>query len=730
MSNHVRRNVPVALVIVALAWACSSDETTSAGSGGGPSGTGAQGGTAGTAGSGGGAGSSGAGGTAGTSGAAGIAGTGGKSGAAGTGGTGGLAGASGSAGNISAIWASEGGDKVAQAELRASQPNGRAFRDHVFDGDRIRIAGARNEVVNFNLVLEAATEPATDVHVSFDTLTGPGGATIQSQPATGNGVFQWVGRPIELFYVRYLSIKGLSQLGYESYYDERHAPERLRRPWSGNGLAESGTVWQDRPDHDAAYPDIAVPIELVPSFDIASGHNQSVWTDVYIPRDATPGLYAGVITITQGGGNVATVPVELTVHKFALPETPTAKTMLYWSGENINDRHLGMSYVASGPDADRARLIQDRHVLLAHRHRISVMGDGSNIQDDEGAADQPSPSAAARLRGDFFTAANGYEGPGVNVGNGVYSVGTYGSWSGSWGNSEQQMRQHADAWVTWFEANAPEAEYFLYLIDESSDYAQIELWSQWLENNPGPGHRLDSMATISLPAAAANTPTLDIPTSAAGFGLTSAWETSAQQYTQDPDKHFYLYNGTRPGAGCFMTEDDGVALRVVGWIQYKKHIDRWFYWESTYYDDFQGGSGKLNLFESAHTFGSYTSDDPVEGQTGWNYSNGDGVLFYPGTDTVFPAESYGVDGPLASLRLKYWRRGIQDHDYLALASQINPSAVDAIVQNIIPSVVWDVGVDEPSDPTYVHADISWSTDPDVWEDARAELASIINDATP
>ena len=33
---------------------------------------------------------------------------------------------------------------------------------------------------------------------------------------------------------------------------------------------------------------------------------------------------------------------------------------------------------------------------------------------------------------------------------------------------------------------------------------------------------------------------------------------------------------------------------------------------------------------------------------------------YPGTDKIFKKQSYGIRGPIASLRLKFWRRGIQD----------------------------------------------------------------------
>jgi hypothetical protein len=625
---------------------------------------------------------------------------------------------------ISAVWANEGGDKVAQEELRVGAPNGRKVLNRCWDGTKITIFGAKNEVVNFNLVIEAASQAATNVTVSFNTLTGPANATIHSATATGNGVFNWIGRPIELFYIRYLQIKGLSRLGYENYYDERHVPERLRRPWSGDGAANSGTKWVDRPDHDKSYPDIAVPLELKPSFSIAAGKNQSIWSDIYIPRDIPPGAYTGQVTITESGAPTRTIPVELTVYGFSLPDMPGAKTMLYYSSDNVNERYLGQGWI-SGAGEPRAKLIQDRHFLLAHRHKISMIGDGSAISSDDTSADHPAGFFASRLRGDFFSATNAYDGPGVNIGNNVYSVCTYGGWQSSWGTNQAAMRQHSDGWVNWFEANSPETEYFLYLIDESSNYAQTEIWAQYLANNPGPGHRLKSMATISLPAAVANTPTLQIPTSGAGFGIPSAWEGPANQYSHDVTRRFFLYNGGRPASGCFMTEDDGVAMRANAWIQYKKHINRWFYWESTYYNDFQGGSGKMDLFQSAHTFGSYSTNDAVQGQTGWNYSNGDGVLFYPGTDTLFPSNSYGVDGPFASLRMKQWRRGLQDYDYLAMAAQVDPMAVQNIVTGIVPKVVWEVGVADTNDPSWVKADISWSTDPDVWEGARSNLVQIL-----
>jgi hypothetical protein len=629
-------------------------------------------------------------------------------------------------GNISAVWANSGEDKVTQDELRVGNPNGRKVLNRLWDGTKIILSGAKNEVVDFNMILEASTQTATGVSVSFNTLTGPGGVTINSIPTSGNGVFNWVNRPIELFYVRYLQIKGLSVLSY-SLYDERHVPLRMRRPWTGEGIAVPGTTWQDRPDHDKFYPDIAVPLELVPSFNIAAGKNQAIWSDIYIPKNVPAGVYQGNVTITEGA-NIKTVPVELTVYNFALPDKPSAKTMVAYGGENVNNRFFGQSWI-TGANTSKAKAIQDRYFFLAHRHKISLIGDDSFISGDmDNTVDHPSPNFAARLQDSFFTAANGYDGPGVNVGNGVYSVGTYGEWylyGNKWGDTQAHVWQHSDAWVNWFDQNAPGVEYFLYLIDESTNYPQIEQWSQWLKNNPGPGSRLKSFATIPLPIAVVNTPTLEMPASVFWNGTSADWEAPALQYSNDPVKRFYMYNGRRPGSGSSAIEDDGVAMRELAWGQYKKHINRWFYWEATYYNDFQDGGGIVDLFNSAHTFGSISGTDGIVGETGFNYSTGDGVLLYPGTDKLFPGSSYGVDGPFASLRLKYWRRGLQDYDYLTLAQQIDPAAVQAIVSSMVPKVLWEYGVSSLSDPTWVRTDISWPTDPDAWESARVQLASII-----
>ena len=621
---------------------------------------------------------------------------------------------------ISAVWANNGEDKITRDELRASS-NPSGVINSLWDGATIRLFGARNEVVAFNLCLEAAGRMADDVTISFNRLEGPGGSVIDSRSMTDDSIFDFTGRDIELFYLRYLEIEGMSRLSYESY-DERHIPERLRRPWTDNGRG-SGT-WIDRPDHNKFYPDIAVPLELVSTFDIQTGRNQSIWVDIYIPKDIPAGIYNGTVEIAEDGVTEYQVPVELTVRSFSLPELPSARTMLFISTENINLRYLGVSYPDQGTALYQQSLqLANRHFQSAHRHRISLI-------DGYQPPHRMDEAWTARLSGDLFTSANGYRGPGEEIGNNVYSIGTYGSWPWQ-GGGESAMRSNTDEWANWFNSRTftTPVDYFLYLIDESSDFPQIEEWSRWINNNPGSGSQVLSMATVSLVDGVNQTPSLDIPDSGTATGIKSDFQNAADSLLASSDRHFWMYAAYRPNVGSMAIEDDGVSPRVTAWAQFKKKVERWFYWESTYYDNFQGGTGQTNVFQSAFTFGGHSGYDSVLGETGWNYGNGDGVLFYPGTDLTFPANSYGVNGPFASLRLKHWRRGIQDVDYLTMASEIAPARVAKIVATMIPKILWEYGVDDPGDPTWIRTDISWSTDPDRWEAARAELADIIDSAS-
>jgi hypothetical protein len=624
-------------------------------------------------------------------------------------------------GPITAVWANTGEDKVTREELRASRGR-RSVINSAWAGSKVTLFGAKNEVVAFNMVLEAANTAARDVTVTFDTLNGPDGAQIHSTPArNAAGMFNWVNRDIELFYVRYLTIRGLSVLSYGNY-DERHIPTKLRRPKAADGSYRGD--WTDRPNHDKAYPDIAVPMEAVKEFAIPARHNQSIWVDIYIPKTVPAGTYVGKVLIRVNGRVQYSVPVRLTVRDFELPDAPSSKTMIATNYSDVAKRYTGVEYPNPGTPQDAlTKRVMDRQMMLAHRHKLSM------IDDNGGASawtqDAPRPEWVPRLTGALFTNANGYRGPGEGVGNNVFSIGTFGAWQDWWGTpTAANMATHTNGWETWFRQHSPSTERFLYLIDESDNYAQTQKWANWVQSNSGPGGTLPTFATADLLESASLMPSLDITASWIAVADPKTWNPAVAE-EKAVGHSVFSYNGMRPASGSFATEDEGVALRELAWGQYKKGINRWFFWNATYYNDYQGGRGDTNVFDTAQTFGGAPSRDPVLGMTGWNSSNGDGVLFYPGTDKIFKGESYGIDGPIASLRMKFWRRGVQDVDYLAMAAKIDPAAVQAIVKQMVPKVMWEVGVGDPSDPSWVMGPVYWSTDPDVWEQARDQLADII-----
>lgn len=648
------------------------------------------------------------------------------------------------AGNITAVWANDGGDKVSRDELRISRQKenltGKTI-NRTWDGHTITLFGAHNEVVSFNLVLEAPSAQAGNVSVSFDSLTGPNGAKIADtfHPTTDNfgaSFFNWVGRPIELFYTRYQQITGLSYLG--TFNQDNLVPIRFK--------PVGGSAWTNRPDANKFYPDPLVPLELVPAFTIAAGQNQSIWGDIYIPKTAPAGLYTGQVIVKENGSVSWTIPIQLTLYPFTLPDKPSATTFAWLSADNFQTLLLGykLNTITNPPSPDQVRADNafDRAYQVLHRHKMDAIGETICIQDPPcpyGVTNcTPCPRMLPRLNGTLFTAANGYDGPGVGVGVQTYSIATWGNLSWQWAD-EQSAWNSMDTWEKWFEANSPQTERFIYLCDEAGcNLSNAEKWSQWIRDDPGPGHNILSFATRPMVWAYNDVPSLEVPCTPGGgatcplnangsyqetcSNMLSMNASTAQFYKTTPGRRLWAYNGGEPFTGSMNTEADGVSMRELPWGQYKLGIQRWFYWLANGFNA-HPFTDPVTFYTSPPAISStQCAPDASLGHTGCD--NGNAMLVYPGADIRNPSDSYGVDGVFPSVRLNAWRRGIQDVDYLVLAAAINPQAVQALVQSMVPYAQWQ----------YPTTDIwgtgltskSWSSDPDVWEAARAQLAAIIS----
>ena len=558
-------------------------------------------------------------------------------------------------GELAGLWAVDDGTKVVASALNHRLRAGNAI--YRADQHRVEIFAARNEIVAFQVILVGGVAPTQGVGVQLPSV-GP----IRNGRRSNDPDHYYVGRRIELFQQHYLRIHSRTQ-----------------------GLAwDSWTASQ--PKIDGEIPDALVPLQPGSRLQVPGRKNRGIWIDIFVPKDTAAGTYRGQLQVTVGGKpcglTKCTLTIQLKVLPQTLPDVPTSKTMLYFSGSD-NDRNFMAARYFKDPwetALPALKQLRLRHYHLGRRHRITMI---------TGRDDKPTQELLDRLSGAAFTARAGYMGPGEGVGQDLYSINTYGG--------ELKPRQ-AQAWHDWFTKNAPDTRHFLYVIDEPTD-EQLKK-AQQIAKQASP---LPTFVTMDYSSK------LDVDIYAAPAG---SFARKRAEAAKRAGKEQWIYNGRRPFTGSFVTDDVAVATRVNPWIQYRYRIPRWFYWESTYYLDFQGERGNINVWREAQNFRNKWGDR----------LNGDGLLIYPGRDRRFPEEDRGLDFPIPSIRLKNWRRGIQDVEYLVLADRAGHSAeVDRLLAALIPRVLDQTEDGEP---------VSWPDDGERWFAARQYLAKLLNSETP
>lgn len=349
------------------------------------------------------------------------------------------------------IWVANSHDKVTRDELRLNESQD--VTSNIWDGTNVSIFGAKNEVVSFQTIIEVPLKTSGAVTIDFDTLTHADTSTIETTtPATGEGVFDYTDRDIENFYVRYLQIIGMSELqsGPCKYgYDERACYKDMKRPDNNGSFAyldlctddaecRAGdqTAWADRPNADKYYPEILIPLELESGFTITKNRNQSIWTDIYIPDDASTGDYTGNLVVSIGGTPYKTIPITLEVKSFSLPDTFQAKSWTYLSDEDLWQRHFGQRYPEWANELggewnlrDDAIVIYRNLFKLFKRNRQSAtIGRGHQVLEwIENDSYVEGTVYDELFSGSLFTSTYGYDGPGYNTPTDVHSIYTYGT---------------------------------------------------------------------------------------------------------------------------------------------------------------------------------------------------------------------------------------------------------------------------------------------------------------
>jgi len=82
---------------------------------------------------------------------------------------------------------------------------------------------------------------------------------------------------------------------------------------------------------------------------------------------------------------------------------------------------------------------------------------------------------------------------------------------------------------------------------------------------------------------------------------------------------------------------------------------------------------------------------------------------------VFPDQDRQYPGPMSSIRMKMYRRGVQDYEYMWLAEQAGyAQEVGWVLDNVLPDVMWEA----PEVP-------NWSNSNATYEEARADIAALM-----
>jgi hypothetical protein len=539
--------------------------------------------------------------------------------------------------NVRAIWAVSDGEKIERDELNSPHRRGNA----VWDGKKIKLFGARNEVIAFQLIVETGASGIKQLSATLRELTLKDGRQKIIYRPPGSDPSQSASRPIQLFSLNYLNVTRAT--GASWFY--KSAAARPQDP----------TGWK--------------PVQLVPEnaragrggFPLAvePNQNQAIWVEIYTARDLPAGIYQGQVMINADGKRSA-LPVELELFDFTLPDESSLPAMVYYEG--------------SQPELYQGRNLDAEYHRFAHRHRIELVSAYSI---------EAVKAAASRFSGDDFTKANGYEGPGEGTGNRIVPATFYGP--GKEFDERASAWRKADEWMTFLKGRLPHAITFLYLPDEPSraQYSYIRQIAENIHSNPGPGGKLPTLVTKHYVKELDGA--IDI------WNASGLWfDIKQAEAERAKGRQYWTYNGGRPAIGALLIDTPATDARVIPWACFKHGVEVYFQWHGVHWrhNSQKQGERNQNVWLNPITFDNRGQPNkPVNDQ---NFANGDGVLLYPGEEKLHPEQDRGIAGPISTIQLANLRRGLQDHLYLTMARKLGlDAAVAEALQAVVPRVFSD-----------------------------------------
>jgi hypothetical protein len=523
------------------------------------------------------------------------------------------------------------GEKITLTVLNSMERIGQ--NQKTYGADTVKIRAAKNEVESFQVVVTALKENINVVKVEVSDLIGQDGSKI------GKG-------SIRLFREEYVRVR-MSTPRAElppGLYPDPLIP--FINPLTGQSikpLTRTRKRWGE-PVTTSGHDMYALP------FEVFKGQNQAIWVDVHVPKNISAGIYSGQFRVWAKGGISDQTPIAVTVWDFTLPDGPTHRN--HFGGFRNITRYFNTEL-----DSDRFKQIEMRYCRAMAEHRINppiprhllpqVNDDGSlNIIPERHKAlkefitklhvtDFEIPRApfarlsSSTLRPDYKTISPA--------------------------NRRKAQRYYRD-FYEYLKDNGWEKRAYLYMLDEPNlrgNYEQVLVLGQLVhEAVPQLKCLVVEQTYLQDPSWPDIDPAVDIWCPLWSFidrktiNDKIAHGDEVWSYTalvQRAPRYHPQYQRVKDFDPPYWHIDRPLTVyRVPTWINYQYDITGLLYWSTV--------TVVLDPWSNpafAHP----------------RHYNGGGFLFYPGVPC-------GIDGPIASMRMKNIRDGMEDYEYFVILKKL------------------------------------------------------------
>ena len=408
-------------------------------------------------------------------------------------------------------------------------------------------------------------------------------------------------------------------------------------------------------------------------YEVFQDMRQPLWVDVFVPPGTPAGEYRAVLQVS-GEGLSAELPLLLEVWDFTLPSGPTHENHFGGLGEL-------RSYHGLESGAETYQVLEERYAAMMAQHRLNPPLPAALHPEigEDGAADF---SAVDADIGAFVTRhhVTNFEIPRAPFRDPT-------------GEDRDKALNFFRSWYAYLASRGWDTRAYHYMFDEPNDpeaYARVRtLGALVREAEP----RIRRLVVEQPYTHDADWGTLDEAVDIWCPLFSFIDEASVQRVLAQGDTvwsytalvqpaHAYHpdYANVRDHLPPFWQLDFPViSYRIAPWLNRRYDVTGLLYWSSVHWRN-----PPRNPW-----------DDPGF-RIRWN---GEGFLLYPGDEA-------GIEGPIATIRLKNLRDGLEDYEYFVLLeARGGKEAVEAIVREAVPA--WG----------------SWQQDPAALEALRRKLAA-------